>query len=164
MVQILTSISYVLNNPILYGDALGLRVNYGNLQIGNPFVLANLERLNQQIVNQGIPDEKFELMVTGGDRYIDDAGKHRELGDDAVVKGSDPKSPHLIDYGARAVDIRVTGVSADMIDKALKATDFVPCSDPKTKKDRCRDYPANNAHTHLWLPNEKRYYYGFRTR
>jgi len=149
--------AYVLNNPIKFTDPLGLRVNYNSIVLGNPFVLANLERLNQAIVNQGIADDKFEIRISGGDRYKDFDGNIRSLTNDEIIKDSEPNSAHLIDNGARAVDIhdvQETGLTLGILDKALRKTEF----------QRCKSCKYDDRHTHLQLPNEKRYYYGFRTR
>src|SRR2546422_539431 len=148
--------AYVLDHPINNVDSLGLRVDFGNYVIGNSYVIANLERLNQQIVNQGIPDDKFVLRVTGGDRYINtDDGLLRSLTDNTFVStkpNQDPKlSPHLRENGARAVDLDVVGVSNDVVDKALKKTDFEPAR-------TSRDYP-DAPHTHIELPKNPKFYY-----
>lgn len=147
--------AYVLGNPVNYVDPRGLRVDYGNFVLGNPHVVANLQRLNQQIVNQGIPDDQFVLKVTGGDRYINtDDGLLKSLTDNSFVPsrpGEDPtRSPHLRENGARAVDLRVINVSQAVLDKALKKTDFLPAN---TR----RDYP--DGHVHIALPNAQKFYY-----
>lgn len=92
---------------------------------------------------------RAKLSTTGDDRYIDSAGVIRSMTDDSIVRGSAPRSPHLIENGARAVDLRVQGVPSRVFDNALRGTDFSPGS-------TLRNYP--DGHTHINLPNERRFY------
>ncbi len=48
--------SYVANNPLIWLDPLGLRIEWGNFVHNNPKVVSNLQKLNQEIVNLGIAD------------------------------------------------------------------------------------------------------------
>jgi RHS repeat-associated protein len=125
---------YVRNNPMLWSDALGLKID--------------LYRLNQAIVDRGLLDDSFTLKVTGGDRYLDCAGGVRSLKTHEIVPGSDRTSPHLIKNGARALDLRVTGVSNSLFDSALRGTDFAP---------RYTQRYRHTRHTHISLPNERRF-------
>lgn len=100
--------------------------------------------------NQGICDDKFVLRVTGGDRYVDSDGKHRSVTDGSIIKNSDPKSPHLLERGARALDLDVTGIPNATFDKALRKTDFSPTSTRRDYKD---------GHTHINLPNSPTFNY-----
>jgi len=140
--------SYAHNNPIKFIDPSGRRIEWGDQVLNNPLVRSNLKRLNQEIVNSGVPDDNFTLKVTGGDRYKDSCGNIRELADDKIVLGSDLNSPHLIERGARAVDLRVRGVGIQVFDDALRNTDFLPDMTD-------RNYP--DGHTHIALPNSPKY-------
>ncbi|TKB76126.1 MAG: RHS repeat protein, partial [Nitrospira sp.] len=151
---------YTGNNPLLFVDPNGLRVELGNVVLNNPLVPANLILLNQNIINLGIPDDCFVLRVTGGDRYRDPKNPniHRSATDNSIVRGSDKNSPHLIERGARAVDLVVekTGgsccqkVTSQMFDSALSNTAF---SSAKT----ARNYP-NAPHTHISLPPDPKFW------
>ena len=141
---------YVGNNPMNFIDPFGLRIEWGNYVLQNPHVRANLERLNQEIINLGRADADFVLQVTGGDRYVDSAGNIRSATTGEIVRGATPTSPHLVERGARAVDLRVIGVPDAMLDRALRKTEF---SSPHTR----RDYA--DRHTHISLPNLQRYYF-----
>ncbi len=142
--------AYVRNNPILRTDPLGLRIKWGSQVLNNPFVILNLYRLNQAIIDQGLADDSFTLLVTGGDRYRDCNGQIRSLTDYSVVTDSSQKSEHLIENGARGVDLRVNGAGNEVFDRALLVTDFSPWNTN-------RNYPKS-PHTHIALPNEKKYY------
>lgn len=132
-------------------DPFGLRIEWGNYILQNPQVRADLERLNQEIINQGgLADADFVLQVTGGDRYIDPAGNIRSATTGEIVRGATRTSPHLIERGARAVDLRVTGVPDAMFDRALRNTEFLPANTQRGYADR---------HTHISLPNLERYYF-----
>jgi len=124
-------------------------------------VRSNLILLNENIVNSGIPDDCFVLRVTGGDRYKDPKNPeiHRSATNNSIVPGSDPKSPHLIPRGARAVDLVVETVDSpccpqvtnQIFDSALNSTAFSPAN-------TARDYP-NAPHTHIALPPDRKYWY-----
>jgi RHS repeat-associated protein len=146
---------YVLNDAINFIDQTGLRIEWGGYVLNNPYVRANLERLNQEIVKQGLPDNDFVISVTGGDRYRDVDGQIRSLTDDQVVKDSDKNSPHLIARGARAVDVKLSGVCPKVFEKALAKTEFLPAN-------TIQDYA--DGHVHIALPDLKRFYYGYRQR
>jgi len=150
---------YALNDPLVLFDALGLKVQFNGYVLNNAYVVSNLFTLNQAIVNQGIPDECFILNVTGGDRYRDRSGRHRSVTNNQVIRNSDPNSPHLVQRGARAVDLKIINVAnqrcrcvpsltTDIFDRALGGTDFNPAS---TR----RDYA--DGHIHLNLPPSQRF-------
>jgi RHS repeat-associated protein len=141
---------YDTNNPINLIDILGLRIDMGNYVVKNQNVRDNLVSLNQEIVNSGIPDDNFVLKVTGGDRFRDPEGIIRSSTTNEPVPNSSQTSPHLIERGARAIDLQVIGVDDDIFDKALKKTEFLPAN-------TLRDYP--DGHTHIALPNRPEYYY-----
>jgi len=154
--------AYVSANPLRFTDIAGLRIDWGNFVLNNPRVRSNFSKLNQQLVSMGFEDNCFVLRVTGGDRYIDDdSGEIRSATNNQVVPNSDPKSPHLIERGARAIDFQLETSrriceckrvpdNGD-VDSALRATDFLPAN-------TARDYPDDN-HTHIALPNTPRYWY-----
>ncbi|MBY0578941.1 MAG: hypothetical protein K2P57_07845 [Burkholderiales bacterium] len=126
-------------------------VAHNGFTLRNPNVLRNLNALNQKLVNMGYDDAKFELSVTGGDRYRDSEGNIRSATDNSIVEGASSRSPHLYERGARAVDLDVRGVSKTDFDTALRSTQFDPSSTG-------RDYP-NAPHTHVNLYNRKSLYY-----
>jgi len=146
--------AYALNDPLVLFDIAGLRVQLNGYVLNNGYVISNLVTLNQEIINQGIPDQCFILNVTGGDRYRDQSGRHRSVTNNQVIPLSDPNSPHLVSRGARAVDLKITNVSGagcqcvpavdqTIFDNALNKTDFSP---PSTR----RSYA--DGHTHINLP------------
>jgi hypothetical protein len=117
------------------------------------------------VVAQGVPDECFTLQVTGGDRYRSTAtstGGHwprvfpviRSATDNSIIWESDPKSPHLIERGARAVDFKVVmssdlkctcyNLSNTVLETAIGNTSFDPNS---------TDNNYRNGHTHINLQN-----------
>jgi RHS repeat-associated protein len=145
--------TYGENNPVSRTDPEGLRIKWGNYMFTNPAVIANLKRLNQEIINSGIPDDKFVLEISGGDRFKGESNSHRSATDYEIVPKSDKKSPHLIERGARGVDLYQRCVSNEVFDAALKKTEFDPL---QTR----RDY--EDGHTHINLPNDPEYYYYYK--
>jgi RHS repeat-associated protein len=145
--------SYVGGNPVAWRDPTGLRIIFGNYVLNNPILVNNLQRLNQEIVNLGIRDADFTLRVTGGDRYRDQAGNIRSSTDNQKINNSDPNSAHLIENGARAVDLDITGVTREIFNKALGKTDFDPAGTLYPES-----YPKE-PHTHIRLPNKPQYNY-----
>jgi RHS repeat-associated protein len=139
---------YGENDPLSLVDRLGLRVELGNYVLSNSFVIANLYRLNQAIVDRGAPDTSFVLRVTGGDRYLGCAGEIRSATDDRIIRNTDSTTPHLWDNGARAVDLAVTGVSNAVFDAGLVDTDFSPAYTDRRYSDR---------HTHISLPPGRKF-------
>ena len=136
---------YVYNNPVKYTDSLGLRVDYGGYVVTNPNVRENLNRANENIVNRGIPDNSFVIQITGGDRYRDTSGSIRSVTNNRIVPNSSQTSPHLLERGARAVDLGVSGVSEGEFREALRGTDFNQVTPPSSYRE--------NPHFHLSLPN-----------
>jgi RHS repeat-associated protein len=147
--------AYAEAGPVSLFDPFGLRVDYGGYVLSNPLVRSNFDSLNALIVQSGIADNCFVLRVTGGDRYRDpkDPKKHRSSTNDSVVERSDPKSPHLVENGARAIDFNIDNkdqcncrpVTNDLVDRLLPGTDF-------SLSSTRRDYP-DAPHTHINLPN-----------
>jgi len=152
---------YVGNSPLQFVDPYGLRIEWGNFVLNNPLVRSNLITLNQNIVSSGIPDDCFVLRVTGGDRYRDPKNPniHRSATNNRIVRGSDKNSPHLIERGARAVDLAVEKrggpccrpVTNQVFDDALRNTAFAP-------GNTARNYP-NAPHSHIALPPDPAYWY-----
>ncbi len=129
--------SYVGNGPVDFTDPFGLKIDWGNYVLLNPKVRENLKKLNQNIIEQGFPDTRFTIRVTGGDRYKDKSGRIMSATENTEVKGSSKTSAHLYEMGARAVDFQlegpaVAGCSAPQKDKiveqAMKGTAFNPKS------------------------------------
>jgi len=131
-------------------DPYGLRIEWNEYILNNVLVIRNLIRLNQAIIDSGVKDDHFVLNVTGGDRFRDSCGKIRSVTTYEIVPGASSTSPHLIERGARAVDLNVIGVSNAVFDTALLKTDFLPANTQ-------RNYP--DGHTHIGLPNTPQYSY-----
>jgi hypothetical protein len=109
-----------------WADALGLRIEWGKIVINNPIVIANLYRLNQAIIKQGKANNAFTIRITGGDRFIDSQGNFVSLTDFSMIPPSatNRKSEHLIENGARGVDLVINGINRQEFDRALMDTDF----------------------------------------
>ena len=60
---------YTGNSPVNYMDPFGLMIDWGTYVLLNPKVRENLGKLNQNIIDQGFPDARFTIRVTGGDSY-----------------------------------------------------------------------------------------------
>jgi len=142
--------TYAQNNPINWLDPMGLRIEWNDYILNNLLVVRNLIRLNQEIINSGIQDNQFTLSVTGGDRFRDKCGKIRSVTTYEIVDDSSETSPHLIERGARAVDLSVSGISNEVFDNALGKTEFLPANTQRGYRDR---------HTHIGLPNSPNYHY-----
>jgi len=151
--------TYVNGNPISWADPRGLRVDYNGYVVSNPMVRINFDLLNSLIVNYGINDNCFVLLVTGGDRYRDPNNPNviRSATNGSVIPNASPRSPHLYERGARAIDFVVRNVPGcgcrpvtdAVVDWALWGTDF----DLNSTE---RDYPEG-PHTHINLPNMPQY-------
>ena len=111
-----------------------------------------IARVNAVALHANLADQRgnagFEFSVTGGDRFVAEDGSHRSSTNGGVVAGSDARSPHLEERGARAVDLRIRGVSDSRVDDAVKKTQFLP-------ENTRRGYP--DRHTHVALPNQPRF-------
>ena len=142
---------YVGNNPINLIDPLGLKILWGDYAISSSQVTDNLKRLNTEINYMGYNDNSFELRVTGGDRFIDGFGRIRSLTTMGMESRSATNSPHLVERGARALDLQVTGISNQVFDDALtNGTAF-------SLRDTLRNYV--DGHTHVNLPNQRQFYW-----
>lgn len=89
------------NNPVNFVDPLGLEVIYGNIVVSNPLVRNALERLNATLPNS-------DIIVTGGDRYIDKNGNIRSSSNNQIISNSAPKSTHL---EGLAVDFEISNLT-----------------------------------------------------
>jgi len=138
-------------SPTNYRDPSGLRIEWGTQSLTNPLVRSNLIKLNTALIGLGKADDSFVLTVTSGDRYIDQQGQIREISTNKIVPTT-RISGHLIENGARGVDLRVKGVDDDTFDKALARTEFSPGNTNREYSDR---------HTHIALPNRPQYYSQF---
>lgn len=143
--------AYVGNNVVNARDPLGLRIDWGDNVFTNPYVVANMNKMNQALVNAGFPDDTFLIRITGGDRYIDSQGNHRSVTDDSIVGDSDQTSPHLLIRGARGVDFNITGVS----DEAMLATlwFFTSFTQDYSSSGTYYDRRPGKEHWHTHLPN-----------
>lgn len=136
--------AYTENNPPSFIDPFGLRIEWNNYILSNLSVIRNLIRLNEEIIKSGKKDNEFVLSVSGGDRFMDSEGKIHSVTTYKLEPDSALKSEHLVERGAKAVDLCVSGVTNSLFDKALKNTEFSP---EKTE----RRYPKH-PHTHISLP------------
>jgi len=157
---------YANGDPINFSDAFGLsgcrqrgdpdcsivvdgrELNPEGYVISNEIVRTEVAALYSALV-QELDTDDFTFQVTGGDRFRGPDGTHRSSSNGSIVAGSDSKSPHLIERGARAVDLRIQGVSDAAVDEALQTTRFLPANTRRGYGDR---------HTHVALPNEIKYY------
>jgi hypothetical protein len=156
--------AYAGSNPVSYSDPYGLcptppcQDNPYSIRVGgrelnpdgyvltNSVLRSNIAQLYQEIVNK-VGNDRFTFQVTGGDRYRDSEGAIRSATNNEVVTNSSPTSPHLQERGARAADLRIQGVSDATVNDAAKKTDLNPPT---------RGY--EDGHTHVQLPNERRFY------
>ena len=134
-------------------------INPDGYVLSNPAVRLNVMKLYVALDREsGNPG--FEFRVTGGDRYQHTSTYNSANGgtrtlveirsrtNGSVVSGSSRTSPHLESRGARAVDLRINGVSPAIVDEAIKnSTAFSPAN-------TARDYP-DAPHTHVALPPGK---------
>ena len=142
-----------LINKVEDGSNLGTsvaKVNWNNMVLQNPKVRDNVQKLNDNIVNMGYADDSFEIQITGGDRYRSSKDKniHRSSSTGKIEPDSSSTSPHLKERGARAVDVKYTGISKVTFFEAHEDTDFTKWNYLDTYKD---------GHTHIALPNEDTY-------
>jgi len=138
-------------------------VDYNGYVVSNPMVRINFDLLDSLIVNSGIDDSCFVLLVTGGDRYRDPNNPQliRSATNGAVIPNASPHSPHLVERGARAIDFVIRNrnqkcgckaVTNALVDQLLPWTDF-------SLTDTERNYPEG-PHTHINLPNAPQFYPG----
>ncbi len=139
--------AYVANNPIMYIDPDGREiVNHRNMVINNQNVITLLVSINQTLQQRTrLTNTCFTLEITGGDRYRKD-GKIYSMTHNSEVAGAVDRSKHLIEEGARAVDLKITNdangtITKDLIIKIAKelGVEFTML------------YP-NSDHIHMHLP------------
>ena len=155
-----------LNSPInqtnapeyQYGNALAAdavvvdpKVNWGKYVLQNPKVKSELQKLDDNLVKMGHPDDSFIINVTGGDRYKDPNDPSRILSrtDNTPIGRSKGKSGHLESEGALAVDLVYTGITKSEFTKAWSNTDFA--------KGFIDDHYQEGPHTHINLPRNPVY-------
>lgn len=118
--------------------------NESRATLTNENVEIAAKKLNDLIVARGYNEEDFLVEVTGGDRYVDRNGKHREWATGQIVPDSDANSAHLIVNGARDVDVVVRGIPVEVIRGVYQEAGF-------TRIDT--SYP--DGHIHLGLPRNQ---------
>jgi RHS repeat-associated protein len=130
------------------GNGFG-KVNLLGHILQNIHVLMNLEQLRKGLIEEGYLADGDDLLVTGGDSYIDEERVVRSLttGEPVVDEDGNPRladSAHNVSNGARAVDVaKIAGISDDIFWSVVsKYTSFARSS---------RDY---DDHFHLRLPNQ----------
>lgn len=133
----------------------GRELNPRNYVLGNIFMKENIKKLYKKLVEE-LGHDNFDFIITGGDRYIDENGKVRSSTNNKVIQNSTTRSPHLIEKGARAVDLRIknydTGeiIPVEIVKIAQSQTEFI--FDNKAMPD---DY--EDKHFHLQLPKLKKF-------
>ncbi len=93
--------AYASNNPVLLIDPLGLEIIYNNYKISDYRVHIALISLDSALPYS-------DIIVTGGDRYIDNDGKIRSSSNNQLIPHSAPNSTHL--YGI-AVDFKISNMT-----------------------------------------------------
>jgi hypothetical protein len=122
-------------------------LNPGGFVVSNPLVRINTVALSVHLADQR-GNDGFEFRVTGGDRFVGEDGRHRSRTNGGVIDKSASNSPHLEETGARSVDLRIRGVSDEVVDAAIEKTQFQPASTRRAYADK---------HTHVNLPNQSRF-------
>ena len=103
-----------------------------------------LQKINDNIIEQtGKKDKDFRLRVSGGDRYIGKDKLHYSSTHQKIERKSDINSPHLVENGARAIDVQLKGVTKQEFKKAHDKTAF--------KGGNYLDH--YKTHVHISLPN-----------
>ena len=110
-----------LFNEIMHDSS---KNNGKKFSLSNPHAMDELVKLNSALIDLGYADEKFQIRITGGDRYIDSVGDIRYATDDQRIPSSAKDSRHLISQGARDIDVNISGVSQTDLTKALATTDL----------------------------------------
>ena len=92
---------YAGNNPVNRIDPFGLEIIYNNYKISDYRVHIALISLDSALPYS-------DIIVTGGDRYIDNDGKIRSSSNNQLIPHSVPNSTHL--YGI-AVDFKISNMT-----------------------------------------------------
>jgi len=92
--------NYVLGDPINWGDPTGLAVIYGNIVVTNEKVRNVLTAMDNALPFS-------DIIVTGGDRYIDSLGNIRSTSNKKIIPNSARYSTHLMGL---AVDFKISNM------------------------------------------------------
>jgi len=144
---------YALDNPLKYVDPDGNKiVDPQKHYIGNTGLVSVVKRYDAAIARVlGVPSSEFELVISGGDRYVDEHGDIRSRTTREIVDESDPKSPHLVERGARAVDISGKESDQRLTEKVLKgAMNIVNRGEGKESPiNQITIYTDSDGHIHI---------------
>jgi len=137
--------SYVLNNPIKFIDPDGREVvNPNNMVINNTHVIDHVASLNELIAERtDLSNTDFTIRVSGGDRYKKDDVIYSSSTDNEV-KGSAKKSRHLIEEGARAIDLVIDNDGGGLVTNKLLMELAVEVGFEFTS-----EYATGHVHLHL---------------
>ena len=93
--------AYVLGDPVNWIDPFGLEVIYGDIVLNDPAIRGQLESIDRALPGT-------DVIVTGGDRYIDSQGNIRSSSNNEIISNSAPTSLHL---DGLAVDFALSNMS-----------------------------------------------------
>jgi RHS repeat-associated protein len=107
--------SYSGNNPVTYVDPTGFKYFMGHWVFENKQKIeAAVKQVNDLLVDAGYADDKFDVLVTGGDRYVKD-GKAYSSTDHSQV--GETTSQHV---SKKAFDFEVKGIDRETVAKILE--------------------------------------------
>lgn len=120
----------------------GTDLNPMNMVLDNEVTRCGLEQLYSELRAE-MPGREFQFLVTGGDRYAGD-GVIFSATTHEIIRASAKSTSHI---GGMAADIRIRGVPAKIVLRALERTVFAQGYNYQS----CRDY-----HWHVsYRPSEK---------